>query len=68
MLLSLLIWLRLFDTFSNSIIEESQKLAVAWQVRKGGKRVIIKDRALVIEEVQKEFGSSWVFLLFVFVF
>lgn len=39
------------------IIEESQKLVVAWQLRKAGKRVIIKDRAIIIEEVQKEFGA-----------
>lgn len=39
------------------IIEESQKLAVAWQVRKAGKRVIIKDRQIIIDEVMREFGS-----------
>lgn len=39
------------------IIEESQKLAVAWQVRKAGKRVIIKDRQMIVDEVMREFGS-----------
>jgi len=39
------------------IIEESAKLIVALQVRKAGKRVIIKDRKMVIDEVMKEFGS-----------
>lgn len=39
------------------IIEESQKIAVAILVRKAGKRVIIKDRQVIIDEVMKEFGS-----------
>ncbi len=39
------------------IIEESAKLVVALRVRKAGKKVTIKDRRVVIEEVQKEFGA-----------
>ena len=39
------------------IIEESQKLVVAWKIRKQGKRVIIKDRKAVISEAMREFGS-----------
>jgi hypothetical protein len=39
------------------IIEESQKIAVAFKIRKAGKKVIIKDRQDVIDEVIKEFGK-----------
>ena len=39
------------------IIEESQKLAVAWIIRKAGKRVLIRDRQEVINEAMREFGS-----------
>merc|ERR1711991_95967 len=39
------------------IIEESQKLAVATRIRKAGKKVLIKDRQIIIDEVMKEFGS-----------
>jgi len=39
------------------IIEESQKLEVARLVRMAGKKVLIKDREKVIENVMLEFGS-----------
>jgi len=39
------------------IIEESQKLEVAKQLKMAGKRVLIKDRAKVIKNVMLEFGN-----------
>jgi len=39
------------------IIEESQKLEVARRLVRHGKKVTIKDRAIVIKAVQQEFGS-----------
>jgi len=39
------------------IIEESQKLTVARGLQLAGKKVIIKDRAFIIQEVQKEYGN-----------
>lgn len=39
------------------IIEESQKLAVASLIRAAGKKVVIIDRAPIIEECMKEFGN-----------
>lgn len=42
-----------------TIIEESQKLAVAQLLAQKGYRIIIKDRAEIIEAVMKEFGSMF---------
>ncbi len=39
------------------IIEESQKLVVAVALARAGKKVVIKDRGLVIREVQQAFGD-----------
>lgn len=39
------------------ILEESQKLVVASTLAKNGKRVIIRDNASVIAQVQEEFGN-----------
>jgi len=39
------------------IIEESQKLFVAKLLHDAGKKILIKDRADVIKEVQREYGS-----------
>jgi len=39
------------------IIEESQRLEVAVQVAKSGKRVYIKDRKIVIQQVQNLYGN-----------
>lgn len=39
------------------IIEESQPLAVAVELTKLGKKVIIEDREFIINEVKKEYGS-----------
>jgi len=38
-------------------IEESQKLAVARGLKKAGKKVLIRDRKVIIAEVVKEFGN-----------
>jgi UDPglucose 6-dehydrogenase len=40
-----------------AIIEESQKLVVACALAKAGKTVIIRDRAIIIDEVKKKFGN-----------
>ena len=39
------------------ILEESQKLAVAQEIAKQGKRVLIRDKKNVISEVQQKFGN-----------
>jgi len=39
------------------IIEESQKLAVAADVARAGKKVIVKDRDFILNVVRSEFGS-----------
>eukprot|EP01116_Phalansterium_solitarium_P018076 TRINITY_DN4643_c0_g1_i1.p1 TRINITY_DN4643_c0_g1~~TRINITY_DN4643_c0_g1_i1.p1 ORF type:complete len:375 (+),score=115.07 TRINITY_DN4643_c0_g1_i1:119-1243(+) len=39
------------------IIEESQKLIVARLLTQKGKKVLIRDRAIVIQEVQREYGN-----------
>jgi len=39
------------------IIEESQKLEVGKQLVKAGKKVIIRDRKIIINEVINEFGN-----------
>jgi len=39
------------------IIEESQKLEVARHIARAGKKVTIKDRAVVIKAVQQEYGG-----------
>jgi len=39
------------------IIEESQKLTVARLLQQKGKKVLIRDRAIVIQEVQREYGN-----------
>lgn len=39
------------------LIEESAKLKIAKKIRMAGKRVIIKDKTCILEEVKKEFGN-----------
>jgi len=39
------------------IIEESQKLEVGKQLVKAGKKVVIRDRKIIINEVINEFGN-----------
>lgn len=43
------------------IIEESQKLAVAFKLVKAGKKVTIRDRGFIIREVIKEFGKLFTY-------
>eukprot|EP00762_Andalucia_godoyi_P008691 ANDGO_00460.mRNA.1 UDP-glucose 6-dehydrogenase AglM len=42
-----------------NIIEESQPLAVAYQLVKQGKKVLIRDRNFIVAEVQKDFGDAF---------
>lgn len=44
------------------IIEESHKLIIARSLAIEGKRVIIKDRKIVLDEVKKEFGNLFQYL------
>ena len=46
-----------------NIIEESQKLEVAKRIAKAGKKVVIKDRAAIIEEVKLEYGSLFTYII-----
>mmetsp|Transcript_21688 Transcript_21688/g.26126 ORF Transcript_21688/g.26126 Transcript_21688/m.26126 type:complete len:364 (-) Transcript_21688:182-1273(-) len=43
------------------IIEESQKLAVAAKVAKGGKKVVIRDTELILDAVRAQFGSLFTY-------
>ncbi|KAL6063069.1 putative UDP-glucose/GDP-mannose dehydrogenase [Balamuthia mandrillaris] len=43
------------------IIEESQKLEVARLVRQRGKKVLIRDREVIINEVMKEYGTTFLY-------
>jgi hypothetical protein len=45
------------DNCAVPIIEESQKLAVARGLALAGKKVLIRDRAFIIHEVEREYGS-----------
>eukprot|EP01089_Gocevia_fonbrunei_P009355 TRINITY_DN2162_c0_g1_i2.p2 TRINITY_DN2162_c0_g1~~TRINITY_DN2162_c0_g1_i2.p2 ORF type:complete len:177 (-),score=34.99 TRINITY_DN2162_c0_g1_i2:78-608(-) len=45
------------------IIEHSQKLLVAFRLTKAGKKVTIKDRKKIIAEVQKEYGSTFDYII-----
>ena len=39
------------------IVEESQKLVVARMLTQAGKRVLIKDKEIIVKEVMKEYGN-----------
>jgi len=41
------------------IIEESQKLIVAKGLQQAGRKVLIKDREIIIREVMREYGSAF---------
>jgi nucleotide sugar dehydrogenase len=45
------------------IIEESAKLNIAYGLVKYGKKVIIKDRDFIIEEVKKKYGSLFEYII-----
>jgi hypothetical protein len=39
------------------IIEESQKLFVARDLSKHGKRVVIRDKEIIVRQVQQQYGG-----------
>ena len=45
------------------IIEESAKLKIAYNLVKAGKKVIIKDEIQLINEVKKEHGNLFYYII-----